>query len=60
MDTVLDAVRQVLGEPEFYTRLGSSTNYSWDYGLMLEYLISGIILCVGVSWIFRIVSKLFG
>lgn len=60
MDTVLDAVRQVLGEPEFYTRLGSSTNYSWDYGLMLEYLISGIILCVCVSWVFRIVSKLFG
>lgn len=61
METVLEAVRSVLGEPEFYTRLnGTTSNYTWDYGLMLEYLIAGILLCVSVSWVFRIISKLFG
>lgn len=60
METVLEAVRSVLGEPEFYTRLGTSTNYTWDYGLMLEYLVSGIILCIVVSSVFRFLTKLVG
>ena len=60
METVLEAVRTVLGSPDFYRESGSGYNYTWDYGLMLEYLFAGIILCICVSWVFRIISKLFG
>lgn len=59
MQTVLEAVRSVLGQPDFYIENGSY-NGTWDYGLMLEYIISGILLCIVVSWVFRCVSKLFG
>lgn len=59
MQTVLEAVRDILGQPDFYIDNG---NYSstWDYGLMLEYVISGILLCVVVSWVFRFISRLVG
>lgn len=60
METVLEAIRTVLGSPEFYHNSSSGYNYTWDYGLMLEYMFAGIILCICVSWVFRIVSKLFG
>ncbi len=59
MQTVLEAIRSVLGSPDFYIENG---NYSgtWDYGLMLEYLLAGVVLCIVVSQVFRIIGKLFG
>lgn len=59
MQTVLEAIRSVLGSPDFYIENG---NYSgtWNYGLMLEYLLAGVVLCIVVSQVFRIIGKLFG
>lgn len=61
MQTILEAWRTVVGEPEFYVRLGGSTsNYSWDYGAMIEYIMVSLVVLVVVSSVFRILGKLFG
>ncbi len=59
MQTILDALRAVLGEPDFYKQLTSSSNYTWDYAAMIEYMVGALILCIVVSSVFRIVALLF-
>ncbi len=59
MQTVLEALRSILGEPDFYKRLTDTSNYTWDYGAMIEYLCGAIILMIVVSSVFRLVSKMF-
>lgn len=58
MQTILEALRSILGEPEFYVKLGSSTNYSWDYGAMIEYFVGAMILMIVISSVFKFVMKL--
>lgn len=58
MDTIINALREILGVPEFYVRLGTSTNYSWDYAAMFEYFFAGVILCIVVSAVFRFLVNL--
>ena len=55
-ETLLNAVRHILGTPNFYHQIG--TGYQWDYGAMLEYAICGIILIVVVGSIFKFVRTL--
>lgn len=57
METILDALRDVLGPADFYIQQGSYN--SWDYGAMIEYFVGAIILMIVVSSIFKLVSKLF-
>lgn len=59
MQTLIEALREILGVPEFYVRLGTSTNYSWDYGAMLEYMVGAMILMICVSYVFKFVKWLF-
>lgn len=59
METIINALRQVLGVPDFYVRLGSSSSYYWDYGAMIEYFVGALLLCIVVSSIFRIVAGFF-
>lgn len=59
MSTILNALRQILGTPNFYTQSGVGGGYTWDYGAMLEYAIAGILLCTCVSYVFRLVKWLF-
>lgn len=56
MNTIIDALRQILGEVDFYTVL-SGNNYSWDYGAMIEYFVGAVILCIVVSSVFRIIVR---
>lgn len=58
MQTILEALRAVLGEPNFYDA-GSGYSGSWDYGLMIEYFVGALILCIVVSSVFRIIALLF-
>ena len=58
MQTLLEALRTVLGEPVFYKQLGSSTNYTWDYGAMIEYFVGALILLICVTSIFKFVFLL--
>lgn len=52
MNTIIEALRSFLGEPDFYKVL-SGTDPSWDYGAMIEYFVGALILCIVVSSVFR-------
>lgn len=56
MQTVLNALREIIGDPAFYTRLEGQNNYTWDYGAMIEYAIAGILVIVVVSSVFKILK----
>ena len=59
MQTILEALRNVLGEPDFYKQLTSTGNYTWDYAAMIEYFVGALVLLVVISSIFKLISKLF-
>lgn len=54
LDSVLDSLRDFLGAPSVYV------NGELDYGLLLEYAFAGIILCIVVSCVFKLLFRLFG
>lgn len=55
MQTVIDALREILGTPDFYIE-GSNYSSTWDYGAMIEYAIAGILVIVVVSSVFKIIK----
>lgn len=55
MTTVIEALRQILGVPDFYVTTGA-TPY-WDYSAMIEYFVGALILLVVVASVFRFLSK---
>ncbi len=57
MQNILTALREILGEADFYIQNG---NYSgtWDYGAMIEYFVGALILCIVVSSVFKFLYKL--
>ena len=57
MATVIEALRQILGEPDFYKVL-SGSNYTWDYAAMIEYFTGAVVLCIVISSVFRFIGKL--
>lgn len=59
MQTLIDALRQVIGSPDFYITNGSYSG-SWDYGAMMEYIVAALILCIVVASVFRLLGKLVG
>lgn len=59
MQTIIEALRDVLGEANFYIQSGSY-NGVWDYGAMIEYFVGATVLLIVVSSIFKIVVKMFG
>lgn len=58
MQTVLEALRSILGEPDFYKQMTSSSNYTWDYGAMIEYFVAALLLLIVVSSVFKFIMKL--
>lgn len=58
MQNILTALREILGTPDFYVRLGNATNYTWDYGAMIEYFVGALILCIVISSVFKFLYKL--
>lgn len=56
MQNVIDALRDIIGDPVFYRKLEGSQNYNWDYGAMIEYAIAGILVIVVVASIFKILK----
>lgn len=60
MQTLIESLREIIGTPDFYIESGS--NYgsgTWDYGAMLEYAFCGILVCVVVISVFKLVRKAF-
>lgn len=60
MTTMINALRDILGNPDFYIESGSGYSGSWDYGAMIEYFFAGLLLCIAVSSIFKFIVKIFG
>lgn len=58
MQTLIQALRSVLGEADFY-RVLSGQNPTWDYGLMIEYMVAAMLLMIVVSYVFRGIKWLF-
>ena len=56
MQNVINALREILGTPDFYVRLENQQNFSWDYGAMIEYLIAGTLVLIVVSSVFKILK----
>lgn len=57
MQTILSVLRTILGEPSFYDA-GTGYSGSWDYGLMIEYLVGALILMIVISSVFRFLMLL--
>lgn len=57
MNTVIQALRQILGSADFY-ETGSGYSGTWDYGAMVEYFVGAVILCIVVASVFRLLGKL--
>lgn len=58
MQTVIQALRQILGTPDFYKQMSGYNTYTWDYGAMIEYFVGALILLIVVSSVFRFINKL--
>lgn len=58
MDTIINALREIIGEPDFYHQMTNTSNYTWDYGAMMEYFFAGVLLCVTVCAVFRFIVNL--
>nr|DAW88327.1 MAG TPA: hypothetical protein [Inoviridae sp.] len=59
MQTVIQALRQILGTPDFYKQISGYNNYTWDYGAMIEYFVGALILLIVISSVFKFLMKLF-
>lgn len=59
MQTILQALRDILGQPDFYRVLKPDGNYTWDYAAMIEYMVGALVLLVVISSVFRFLIKLF-
>lgn len=57
MQTILSALREILGTPNFYQAL--NTNRELNYGAMLEYFFAGCLVLIVVGSIFKILRGLF-
>ena len=56
METIINALRGILGTPDFYRAL-SGSEPTWDYGSMLEYFFAGMLVLIVVGSIFRILIR---
>lgn len=55
MQTLINALREIIGTPEFYVRLAGSQNYSWDYGAMIEYFGALLLVLIVVASVFKLI-----
>ena len=58
MTTILEALREIIGTPDFYIDSSSGYSSTWDYGAMIEYFVCALILCIAVSSVFRLLGKM--
>lgn len=53
MKTVIESLREILGEPSFQLPDGA-----WDYAAMVEYFVGAVIVCIVIASVFRFIGKL--
>lgn len=59
MYTLLEALRSILGQADFYHTLYGDRP-TWDYSLMIEYLVGAVVLLCVISNVFALLRILFG
>lgn len=59
METLISYLREIIGIPDFYIEGTNSYNATWDYGAMLEYLICGVIVCIIIASVFKLLRSAF-
>lgn len=63
MQSIVQALRDYLGTVDGwwaqFTTNNNYNNWQWDYGQMFEYFFAGVLLCIVVSYVFRIILKMF-
>lgn len=59
MDTVIEALREIIGTPDFYHSMTGTSNPTWDYGAMLEYALAGMVVMIVVGSVFKILRGWF-
>lgn len=57
MTTIIEALRSIVGVPDFYKVLNGN-NPTWDYNAMFEYFFACLILCIVVSSIFKFIRSI--
>lgn len=59
MNTLIEALRNIVGTPDFYKQLsGYNGSYTWDYNAMFEYFFACLLLIISVIFVFRFVINL--
>lgn len=62
MTTVIEYIRSLLGNTEGFWHTFESNNnyatYNWDYGMLFEYFVAGVIVCVVIANVFRFLRAL--
>ena len=54
MQTLIEALREIIGSPEFYITNGSYSG-SWDYGAMIEYIGTLLLVLIVVASVFKLI-----
>lgn len=56
MNTIINGLRAILGDADFYQQLNpNSQQMTWNYGEILEYMVGALLLLITVSYVFRII-----
>ena len=58
METLLNLLRDIIGEAPDYFTTGQSLSPQWDYGALLEYAYAGLLLILTVSFVYKILINL--
>lgn len=62
METVINYLRELLGTTDGFWHSFQSYNGSysmnWDYGLLFEYFVAGVIICVVITNAFKFLRDL--
>ena len=53
MKSLIESMREIIGQPNFILQSGEV-----DYAAMMEYVFAGLIVCIVVASVFRLLGKL--
>lgn len=63
MQSLISYIRELLGSTSgfWHTFQNNNTNtsYNWDYGLLFEYFVAGVIVVVVISNVFKLIRAIF-
>lgn len=59
MQTLINALREIVGYPNFYHTIAGSEEKMWDYGSMFEYFVASAIILITVGSVFKIIKAMF-